>query len=248
LRDLKLGKLMLPPSWIAPPCSPPSTNRHIPTPMADLLTKPRQWAWPARSKAPVGHGAELQEGMEQAPGGEQALGGYREKQRSRRRGGALTQRPGDTTVAWRGSARTAMMASSQGKSPTIHRRSTQLTKPRSHCGQGIAAREKARGRHGQGPELRRRRGCERPGGNRSDLADRRNRRRLIYRLSIISAAETGGARRNRARQRRGDAVARGSVREKTTRASEGGKTTGWADRATSRVRPVGWRRQVGLAR
>jgi hypothetical protein len=33
---------VLPPSWIAPPCSPPSTNRHIPTPMADLLTKPRQ--------------------------------------------------------------------------------------------------------------------------------------------------------------------------------------------------------------
>jgi hypothetical protein len=41
LRDLKLGKLMLPPSWIAPSCSPPFTNRHTPTPMADLLTKPR---------------------------------------------------------------------------------------------------------------------------------------------------------------------------------------------------------------
>jgi hypothetical protein len=44
LRDLKLGKLMLPPSRIAPPCSPPSTNRHTPTPMADLLTKPRHCA------------------------------------------------------------------------------------------------------------------------------------------------------------------------------------------------------------
>jgi hypothetical protein len=44
---------------------------------------------------------------------------------------------------------------------------------------------------------------------------------LIYRLSTISAAETGGARRNRARWRRGDAVARGVAREKETRVSEG---------------------------
>jgi hypothetical protein len=90
-------------------------------------------------------------------------------------------------------------------------------------------------------------GCERPGGNRSDLADRRNRRRLIYRLSIISAADSGGAHRNRARWRRGDAVARGGAREKATRVSEG-EATGRADRAAGRVRPVGWRRQVGLAR
>jgi hypothetical protein len=33
---------VLPPSRIAPPYSPPSTNRHIPTPIADLLTKPQQ--------------------------------------------------------------------------------------------------------------------------------------------------------------------------------------------------------------
>jgi hypothetical protein len=84
----------------------------------------------------------------------------------------------------------------------------QLTKPRHHRGQGLATREQARGRHGRGPELRRRRGCEQPGSNRVDLTDRRNRRRLIYRLSDISAAETDGACRNRARRRRGDTVAR----------------------------------------
>jgi hypothetical protein len=86
-----------------------------------LASASSRWAWPAQSKAPVGHGAKLQEGMEQAPGGEQALGGYGEVQRGRSGGGALTQRPGDTTVAWRGSARAATMASSQGKSPTTRR-------------------------------------------------------------------------------------------------------------------------------
>jgi hypothetical protein len=106
----------------------------------------------ARSKAPVG--------MEQALGGEQPPGGYREKQRSRRRGGVLTQCPGDTTVAWRGRAHAATTASSQGKSPTIRRRSTQLTKPRSRCGQGLAAREQARGHHVQGNELQRQRGVQ----------------------------------------------------------------------------------------
>jgi hypothetical protein len=186
-----------------------------------LASASSRWAWPARSKAPVGHGAELQKGMEQAPGGERAPGGYREMQRRRRRGGALTQRPGGTTMAWRGSARAAMTTSSQGKSPTIRRQSTQLTKPRSHHGQGTTAREQARGRHGQSPELRRRRGCKRPRGNRLDLADRRNRHRLIYRLSTISVAETGGARRNQPWRQRGDAVARGVVREKETRMSEG---------------------------
>jgi hypothetical protein len=44
---------------------------------------------------------------------------------------------------------------------------------------------------------------------------------LIYRLDTISAADSCGARRNRARRRRGDAVASESTREKTTRASEG---------------------------
>jgi hypothetical protein len=72
-------------------------------------------------QAPEEHGAALQEGMEQALGGEQAPGGHSEMQRRRRRGGALTQRPGDTTMAWRGSARAATTASSQGNLPTIRR-------------------------------------------------------------------------------------------------------------------------------
>jgi hypothetical protein len=118
----------------------------------------------------------------------------------------------------------------------------QLTKPSSHRGQGLATREQARGRHGQGPELQRRRGCGRPGSNRVHLTDRRNRRRLIYRLSNISAAETNGARRNRARRRQGDAVARGVAREKKTRVSEGEEATDQTDRAAGRARPVGWHR------
>jgi hypothetical protein len=64
------------------------------------------------------------------------------QRRRRRRGGALTQHPGDTTVAWRGSAHVATTASSQGKSPTIRRRSTQLTKPRSRRGQGQQLKSK----------------------------------------------------------------------------------------------------------
>jgi hypothetical protein len=44
---------------------------------------------------------------------------------------------------------------------------------------------------------------------------------LIYRLSTISAANSDGVHRNRARRRRGDAVASESTREKTTRAREG---------------------------
>jgi hypothetical protein len=92
------------------------------------------------------------------------------------------------------------------------------------------------------------RGCKRPGGNRVDLADRRNCHRLIYRLITILATKTGEARRNQARRRRGDAVARGGARERATRVSEGEEATGRADRAAGRARPVGWRRQVGLAR
>jgi hypothetical protein len=98
----------------------------------------------------------------------------------------------------------------------------QLAKHRSRRGQGRAARDQARGRHGQDLELQRRRGCERPGSNRQDLSDRRNRRRLIYRLGPISAADSGGARRNRARRQQGDAVD----------TSERGGATGRADRAT----------------
>jgi hypothetical protein len=116
----------------------------------------------------------------------------------------------------------------------------QLTKPSSHRGQGLATREQARGCHGRGPELRRRRGCGRPGGNRVDLVDRRNRHHLIYRLSVISTAETDGARRNRGRRWRGDTVTMGVMREKKTRVSEGEEATGRTDRAAGRARPVGW--------
>jgi hypothetical protein len=89
----------------------------------------------------------------------------------------------------------------------------QLIKPKHHRGQGLATREQARGRHGQSPELQRRRGSEQRGSNRVDLTDRRNRRRLIYRLSSISVAEADGARQNQARQWHSDAVARRVVRE-----------------------------------
>jgi hypothetical protein len=57
-----------------------------------LANASSRWAWPAQRK--------LQEGMEQAPGGEQTLGDYREVQRGRSGGGALTRRPGDTTVRY----------------------------------------------------------------------------------------------------------------------------------------------------
>jgi hypothetical protein len=73
--------------------------------------------------------------------------------------------------------------------------------------------------------------------------DRRNRHRLIYRVDTISAADSGGARRNWARRRRGDAVARGSARGKTTRVSERGcDRSGWPSRwsgSTRRLAPTG---------
>jgi hypothetical protein len=67
-------------------------------------------------QAPGGHGASSR--------GEQTSGGCREGPRGSSGGEALTRRPGDTTVAWRGSARTATTASSQGKSLTTSRRIT----------------------------------------------------------------------------------------------------------------------------
>jgi hypothetical protein len=48
--------------------------------------------------------------------------------------------------------------------------------------------------------------------NRPDLTDRQMRRRGIYRLRPILAANSGGSGRNRARRRRGDAVARARAR------------------------------------
>jgi hypothetical protein len=137
-----------------------------------------RWACPAGSK-PQRNGAARMEGMEQAPGGEQALGSYSKMQRRRRRRGTLTHRPRDTTVAWRGSARVATMASNQRKTPTTHRRNSKLTKTKHHHGRGLATREQARGRHDPSPESQRRKGCRRRGRNRVDLADRRNRHRLI---------------------------------------------------------------------
>jgi hypothetical protein len=144
---------------------------------------------------------------------EQAPARHSKVQRKRKSREALTQRPGDTTMAWRGSARAATTSSSQRKTPTTCRRNNKLTKSKHHRGRGLATRERARDRHGRSPEFQRRRGCRRRGRNRADLADRQNRCRLIYRLSGISAAETDGARQNRARRRRGDAVTRRVARE-----------------------------------
>jgi hypothetical protein len=73
------------------------------------------------------------------------------------------------------------------------------------------------------------------GGQPQDLADRQDRRLLIYRLVTISAADSGGARRNRAQRRRGDAIARESARKKT-QASEGVRPIGLTE-PPGRVRP-----------
>jgi hypothetical protein len=162
-------------------------------------------------------------GHEQALGGKQAPGGYREMQRRRRRGGALTQCPGDTTVAWRDSAHAATTASSQGKAPTKRRRSTQLTKPRSHRGKGLAAREQARGRHGRGPELRRQKGMR--ASRRQSIRSRGQAEPPSLDLSIehhlssghqrSSSESSAAAARRRSRQ---------GVREREEDASEqGGK-------------------------
>jgi hypothetical protein len=85
------------------------------------------------------------------------------------------------------------------------------------------------------------RGCRQRGSNRVDFADRRNRRRLIYRLSSISAAEANGAHRNRAWRRHSDAVARRVMREEENMWARGKRRRPVrTDRATGRVRPVGW--------
>jgi hypothetical protein len=154
--------------------------------------------------------------MEQAPGGEQAPSSCSKKLRRRR--GTLTHRPGDTTVAWWGSARAATTASNQRKTPMTRRHSSKLTKTQHHCGQGLATRGQARGRHGQSPGRRRRKGCRWRGRNRADLTDRQNRHRLIYQLDRISAAGTDGAHRNWARRRCGDTVTRWVAR---------GEWSGW---------------------
>jgi hypothetical protein len=102
-------------------------------------------------------------------------------------------------VAWRGSARAAMTAPSQGKAPTTCRQATTLTSTRSRRGESQAALDKARGRHGRDPRRRRRRSQGRREGNRPDLSDRQEHRRKIYPLLPISAANSSEGRRNRAR-------------------------------------------------
>jgi hypothetical protein len=81
-------------------------------------------AWPEQAPSELGQ-RKLQVGMaraEQSPGEHRASS--RRAQRRSEVEGTLTRRPGDTTVAWRGSAHAATMASSQGKSPTTCRRIT----------------------------------------------------------------------------------------------------------------------------
>jgi hypothetical protein len=73
-------------------------------------------------------------------------------------GDELTNHPGGTIVAWRGSARTTTMTPSQGKALTSRRQSTTPTSTRSRRGEGPTARDQARGRHGRAPEHQRRRG------------------------------------------------------------------------------------------
>jgi hypothetical protein len=127
-------------------------------------------------------------------------------------------------VAWRGSARAATTASSQGKSPMIRRQSTQLTKPRSCRGQGLAAREQARGHHGQGPELWRRRGMwayrrqsiKSRGQAESPSLDLSIEHHLSSGLRQSSSESSAAAARRRSRQgereREDDASERGGKR------------------------------------
>jgi hypothetical protein len=143
-----------------------------------------------------------------------------------RGGGELTQHPGGTTVAWRGSACVATTAPSQGKAPTTHRQATTLTSTRSHRGESQAARDKARGRHGRDPRCRRRRSQWCRGGNRPDLSDRQERCREIYRLAPILASNSGEGRRNQARWQWGDAVARARARGRRE-VSEGSDRSVW---------------------
>jgi hypothetical protein len=74
-----------------------------------------------------------------------------------------------------------------------------------------------------------------PGGNQLDLTDRRERRHRIYRLRPISIADSGGACRNRAWRRWGDAVARAGER-KRMRCARGCGRSVWP-KPPGRVRP-----------
>jgi hypothetical protein len=67
-------------------------------------------------------------------------------------------------MAWRGTARAATMAPSQGKAPMTRRQATTPTSTISRRGESQAARDKARGRHGRDPRHKRRRSRRRRGG------------------------------------------------------------------------------------
>jgi hypothetical protein len=58
-------------------------------------------------------------------------------------------------MAWRGSARAAAMAPSQGKASMTRRQDTTPTSTRSRRGEGQATRDEARGHHGRDPRRRR---------------------------------------------------------------------------------------------
>jgi hypothetical protein len=181
------------------------------------------------------------ESMGQAPGGEQAPARHSKVQRKRMSREALTQRPGDTTVAWRGSARAATTASNQRKTPMTRRRNTKLTKPKHHRGQGLATREWARGRHGRSLELQRRKGMQttRTQSSRSrgqagppspDLSIERHLGGGDQWSSLESSAAAARRRSCQVSRERGE-----------ERVSEGERrrpvVTDWA---TGRVRPVDW--------
>jgi hypothetical protein len=130
-------------------------------------------------------------------------------------------------MAWRGSARAATMAPSQ---PTTHRQGTTPTSTRSHRGEGRAAQDEARGRHGRDPRRRRRRSRGHKGAidkisqtGRCAIAGSINRdpsRRLA--LEGVAQIEPGGGE--------GDAVARARERREG-----GGRRVDWPcrfDRAT----------------
>jgi hypothetical protein len=181
------------------------------------------------------------ESMGQAPGGEQAPARYNKEQRKRKSREALTQRPGDTTVAWRGSARAATTASSQRKTLMTRRRNDQLTKPKHHRGRGLVTREQARGRHVRSPELRRRKGMQttRTQSSRSrgqaeppspDLSIGRHLGGGDRRSSSKSSAAAARRRSRQASRERGEEQVSEGERRRPVE----------TDRATGRVRPVDW--------
>jgi hypothetical protein len=171
----------------------------------------------------------------------QAPARHSKVQRKRKSREALTQHPGDTTVAWRGSACAATTASNQRKTPMTSRRNNKLTKPKHHRGRGLATRERARGRHGRSPELQRRKGMQttRTQSSRSrgqagppspDLSIERHLGGGDRRSSLESSAAVTQRCSRQVSHERG---------EKRVSEGERRRPVG-TDRATGRVRPVDW--------